>query len=214
MTHKHQKYDDNGRPDKLQQLQTKLKLCRLCPDMAGVPVHGKAVYSPVMLIGQAPGIKEAERNRPFAWTAGKTLFKWFASIGVEEQHFRQHIYMTAVCRCFPGKAKKTGDRLPNMQEINRCRQWLSQEIAIIRPRLIIPVGKLAINQIITIQRLQDIVGQQFRARFCQHTCDFVPLPHPSGASTWFRTEPGKGLLEQALQQIAQHEAWQAAVNGG
>ena len=70
--------------------------------MTGPVVTGNPVDSPVMLIGQAPGDKEGPLGKPFAWTAGKTMFKWFSSIGIEEEHFRNNIYMAAVCRCFPG----------------------------------------------------------------------------------------------------------------
>ena len=49
----------------------------------------KAVLSPVMLIGQAPGDKEGPAGRPFAWTAGKTLFGWYRQLGVDEEQFRE-----------------------------------------------------------------------------------------------------------------------------
>ncbi len=55
------------------------------------------------------------RNRawaaPFAWTAGRQLFKWFASLGLDEATFRSRVYMAAVCRCFPGKRPTGGDRV-------------------------------------------------------------------------------------------------------
>jgi uracil-DNA glycosylase family 4 len=117
-----------------------LRRCRDCPRMTGPPVHGEAVLSPVLLLGQAPGTREIEQGRPFCWTAGKTLFGWFGGIGLAEQGFRQRVYMSAVCRCFP-----------------------------------------------------------------------VPLPHPSGASAWFKTEPGLSLLPRALELIGAHPAWQAIV---
>src|SRR4051812_17247416 len=91
-----------------------LRECRLCPAMNRPAVSGGAVVSKVMLIGQAPGDKEPVLGRPFAWTAGKTLFRWFEeSCGIDEAAFRQRIYMAAVCRCFPGKSPKGGDRVPS-----------------------------------------------------------------------------------------------------
>ena len=86
--------------------QEALRRCRDCPEMTGPPVVGNAVLSPVMLIGQAPGTREIEVGRPFAWTAGKTLFRWFEGLGLTEQQLRERIYMSAVCRCFPGKNPK------------------------------------------------------------------------------------------------------------
>jgi uracil-DNA glycosylase len=70
--------------------------------MARPVVTGTAVVSPVMIIGQAPGPHEGELGRPFAWTAGKTMFGWFEQIGMTEAMFRRSVYMAAVCRCFPG----------------------------------------------------------------------------------------------------------------
>src|SRR5580692_4113289 len=82
----------------------RLRACRLCPAMHKPVVSGGAVVSRVMLVGQAPGDKEPVMGRPFAWTAGKTLFRWFnEAAGMSEQMFRSSIYMAAVCRCFPGK---------------------------------------------------------------------------------------------------------------
>ncbi|MFK5985830.1 MAG: uracil-DNA glycosylase family protein [Pseudomonadota bacterium] len=194
--------------NELKNHQLQLKKCTLCNEMVGVPVHGQAVISSIMLIGQAPGIKEAGEDKPFAWTAGKTLFKWFNGIGVDEQQFRQSVYMTAVCRCFPGRKGKGGDRVPNKSEIKNCSRWLSAEINIIQPRLILLVGKLAINQVLPVKKLTDIIGTQISHEFFDHKCDFIALPHPSGASTWFRSEPGVSLLAESLQLIQKHSSWQ------
>ena len=83
-----------------------LSNCSRCPEMIGPVVSGSPVLSPILLIGQAPGDKEGGFGKPFAWTAGKTLFKWFEPIGLDEETFRQRVYMAAVCRCFPGKTPR------------------------------------------------------------------------------------------------------------
>ena len=175
--------------------------------MIGPVVTGQPVCSPVMLIGQAPGDKEGPAGKPFAWTAGKTLFKWFTEIGLDEERFRSRVYMAAVCRCFPGKNPKGGDRVPDNSEIERCRQWLEAEYAMLKPGLLLPVGKLAIAQYLPVNKLTDVIGQQHRLTVDAIECDLIPLPHPSGASTWHRTEPGKSLLQEALGLIANHPAW-------
>jgi len=192
--------------------QKKLSQCTLCENMQGPPVYGEACMSSIMLIGQAPGFKEIEVHKPFAWTAGKTLFSWFNQINLQEEWFRQHVYMSAICRCFPGKIHngkrlKTGDRVPEKSEIQNCSQWLQSEIDILQPRLIIPLGKLAISQFIQFSKLTEVIGKSHPANISSFECDLIPLPHPSGASTWPRTEPGKTLLTQALQLIQHHPAW-------
>ncbi|GAB4268653.1 MAG: uracil-DNA glycosylase family protein [Methylomicrobium sp.] len=176
--------------------------------MIGPVVSGSAVFSPILLIGQAPGDKEGGFGKPFAWTAGKTLFKWFERIGLNETEFRSHVYMAAVCRCFPGKNPGGGDRVPNRQEIENCASWLHAEIELLKPELLLPVGKLAIAQLMPVKKLNDVIGDIHRIDYHGHSVDAIPLPHPSGASTWHRTEPGIGLLDAALQKLANHPAWQ------
>jgi uracil-DNA glycosylase len=172
----------------------------------GPPVHGPAVASRIFLLGQAPGPHEARIGRPFAWTAGKTLFRWLArATGADEETARARIYIAAVVRCFPGKATGGGDRLPTPEECGRWRHFVAREIEILRPRLVIPVGRLAIQEVLGhAEPLAAVVGRELRTRFHGLSVDVIPLPHPSGASTWFKVEPGRTLLEDALRLIAAH----------
>jgi uracil-DNA glycosylase len=187
---------------------TALLGCTLCPKMHRPAVSGGAVISRVITVGQAPGVKEPVLGRPFAWTAGKTLFGWFQrTCGISEAEFRAAIYMAAVCRCFPGKNGAGGDRVPDAGEIVRCGQWLDAEIALLRPALVIPIGKLAIQQFVVFDKLTDVIGKALAVTLGGHTFEIVPLPHPSGASPWHRMEPGKTLLDQALRRIVNHPAW-------
>ncbi len=171
-------------------------------------VSGGAVFSRVMAIGQAPGNKEPVLGRPFAWTAGKTLFGWVQrACGMTEAEYRASIYMAAVCRCFPGRSRTGGDRVPDAGEIATCRDWLEAEMEILAPQLVIPIGKLAIAQFIEFDKLTEVIGGIFPVEFRGHHFDLIPLPHPSGASPWHRMEPGLTLLDQALKRIASHPAW-------
>ena len=185
-----------------------LRGCTICPKMHRPAVSGGAVISRVISVGQAPGTKEPVLGRPFAWTAGKTLFGWFQrACGMSEAEFRATIYMAAVCRCFPGKNAAGGDRVPDAGEIVNCARWLDAEIALLRPALVIPIGKLAIQQFMAFDKLTDVIGKKFLIRHGDHRFEIVPLPHPSGASPWHRMEPGKTLLDQALRLIVSHPAW-------
>ena len=175
--------------------------------MIGPVVVGHPAHSGIIQIGQAPGPYEGKLGRPFAWTAGRTLFKWYDTIGVSEQVFREQVYMAAVCRCFPGKNPKGGDRVPDRTEISQCAHWLREEAAILQPELVIPVGKLAISQLLGVGPLDAVVGQIHQVDYFGHTLDVIPLPHPSGLSTWFKVEPGKSLLREALGLMARHPVW-------
>ena len=111
-----------------------LRACERCPRMHRPAVVGRGGASRVLLVGQAPGDKEPKLGRPFAWTAGKTLFKWFhAALGWSEDEVRDRIYFAAVCRCFPGKRPEGGDRVPAPDEIAECGAWLELEFALLRP---------------------------------------------------------------------------------
>lgn len=201
------------RQTRLQHHVDSLHACRKCPNMQSNPVSGGPVLSRVMLVGQAPGGKEPVLGRPFAWTAGKAMFKWFEQeIGVTETEFRRSVYMAAVCRCFPGKNSQGGDRVPSRQEIILCGEWLRAEIAILQPELVIAVGKLAIGQFVDeLPVLTELVGQIVRIHKFGQDLEIVPLPHPSGASPWHRIEPGKTLTRKALALIKNHPAWIARV---
>ena len=185
----------------------RLRRCRLCPRMHRPVVVGPPVASRIILVGQAPGDKEPKLGRPFAWTAGKTLFSWFqAALGWTEEETRTRLYFAAVCRCFPGKKPSGGDRVPDDDEIANCSRWLEREFELLRPRLVLPVGKLAITRFLGERPLSEVIGRSFRVAYGGHEVDVVPLPHPSGASPWHRMEPGKTLLRQALALVAVHPA--------
>jgi uracil-DNA glycosylase len=203
--------DERKRRDLLL-LHRELDACRACPKMIGPVVHGPAVASRVLLLGQAPGPREGSLGKPFAWTAGRTMFGWFdRALGIDEERFRATVYMAAVARCFPGKANGGGDRRPDSDEVARCETWLAREVAILEPDLVLAVGTLAIERVIgTKAPLAEIVGTIRRVRWYGRDVDVIPLPHPSGASPWHRIEPGKTLLDKALRRLARHPAMQAA----
>ena len=117
-------------------MHRELAACTACPKMIGPVVHGPAIDSRVILVGQAPGPREGSFGRPFAWTAGRTMFRWFEeALGVDEATFRKRIYMAAVARCFPGKASGGGDRRPDAVEVEQCKTWLQREADILKPEL-------------------------------------------------------------------------------
>jgi uracil-DNA glycosylase len=197
----------------LEVLHRELDGCRACSNMIGPVVHGPPVPSAIFLVGQAPGPREGSFGRPFAWTAGRTLFRWFEeATGATEDRVRKAVYFAAVARCFPGKAKGGGDRRPDPGEIERCRTYLEQEVRILCPKLVLPVGTMAIEEVLGHKGpLADVVGKKARARYHGLDVDVIALPHPSGASTWHRMEPGKTLLGRAKRLLAEHPAIQRAL---
>lgn len=185
-----------------------LAVCRLCPNVLGSPVVGAVADARVLLVGQAPGPREMEQHRPFAFTAGQRLFSWFERLGVSEDEFRKHVYMAAVIRCFPGRDPKAGgDRVPAPEEIANCGAHLDREIALLAPRLVIAVGTLAAQQLVGSAQLKDVVGRVHCVARAGKRFDVVVLPHPSGRSTWTNKPENAKLLERSLALIGAHAAW-------
>jgi uracil-DNA glycosylase len=191
-----------------------VRACARCPDMIGPVVTPRPVVSKIYLAGQAPGPREGQLGRPFAWTAGRQLFKWLEGLGVDEETFRARAYIGAMCRCFPGKAASGGDRVPSAAEVEACSRWMRRELELLEPELVIPVGKLAIAAFLPdAKTLADVIGRRFRCKPFGIETDVIPLPHPSGASTWFKMAPGKELLAKALRAIGRHPAWRDVSRG-
>jgi uracil-DNA glycosylase len=188
-------------PIPFQQHIERLFACRACPTVAGLPVTGAVEGARVMLVGQAPGPREESFGRPFAYTAGQRLFRWFEQIGMDEAAFRRRVHIGAVIRCFPGRAAAGGDRLPSPAEISRCRVHLDTEIALLRPLLVIAVGTVAAKELVGRAELRSIVGVVQRVERAGHSFDVVVLPHPSGRSTWLNKPENAELLEQSLRLI-------------
>jgi uracil-DNA glycosylase len=183
-----------------------LDACRACghADSAIVPILSSARSPKVMLVGQAPGQVEASpgERRAFAGRAGKTMFRWLAGIGVDEPTFRSRVYIAAVTRCYPGPSPSgRGDRVPSRFEQEQCSQWLDAELRLIRPRLLIPVGKLAMEKFLPPAPLDTIVGKVHEVEHAGGRSRVIPLPHPSGASSWVNAPEHRVLLERALKEI-------------
>jgi uracil-DNA glycosylase len=160
----------------------------------------------MMLIGQAPGITELEVRRPFAGRAGKELFRWFASIDVTEDDFREHVYMTAITKCYPGRVPGgAGDRRPSGREIALCRPFLEAQLDLVRPSAMLLVGGLAIDRYFPKRPLTEIIGKRFEI----DGVATIPLPHPSGASRWLNASGNRALLTEALRHV--RDEWERCV---
>jgi len=156
-----------------------------------------------MLVGQAPGKVEAEGGIPFSGRAGRTLFGWLERAGLDETSARHSIYISAITRCFPGPHPSgRGDRVPTREEQSSCGDWLDGELRIIQPKLLIPVGRLAIERFLPAERLRDLIGTKRTVWHVGGSSLVIPLPHPSGASSWIFQPENKILVDRAIDLLA------------
>ncbi|HEX6050714.1 MAG TPA: uracil-DNA glycosylase family protein [Gemmatimonadaceae bacterium] len=183
-----------------------LRACRRCAfaDPAVLPVTSGARTPLAMLVGQAPGKTEVVDRRPFAGRAGRTLFRWFAEAGISEDVARERIYIAAITRCYPGASPSgRGDRVPSPAQIAACSSWLDAELEIVSPRVLIPVGRLAIERFLGPRPLDEQVGRAHVLENVPGQPAAIPLPHPSGASSWIHGPGHMDLVRESLRLIRQ-----------
>ena len=188
----------------LDRLHRRMRRCRRCLEL-GCSIVPPAIFTGgigarVMIIGQAPGSSEVEADRPFNAQSGTRLFKWLAQAGFDETEFRARQYMTSVTKCFPGKASSGGgDRRPTTIEIEACRPFLDEQLDLVQPKLVIPVGRLAIDVFFADRPpLEQVIGTE-------HSLDgrsVISLPHPSGASRWHQIPANRARIAKAIRLLA------------
>ena len=180
--------------------------CRLCVE-AGYPLESLPVIAPgagqrAYLFGQAPGIVEGEERRPWRGRAGKTLRRW---LELDEDEFYATFYCASVTRCYPGRARSgRGDRTPTPVEQRLCERWRDAELRLLRPKLIVTVGGLAARRLLGLTSVTESVGR----RYDLDGVVAIPLPHPSGASSWLnvpanreRVAAAVGVIKDALDTL-------------
>jgi uracil-DNA glycosylase len=180
-------------------LERDTERCRACAD-AGFPLESLPVRVPgsgqrAYMFGQAPGIAEGEQRLPWRGRAGQTLRRW---LELDEETFYGTFFCASVTRCYPGRAPSgRGDRTPTPREQDLCEFWRDWELELLRPKLIVAVGGLAIRRLLGITQLTDAIGERFE----RDGVPVVPLPHPSGASSWPHVPANRARLDRALSLV-------------
>ncbi len=175
------------------------RVCRLCSE-AGYPLESWPVLAPgdtqrAYMFGQAPGIVEGEERLPWRGRAGKTLRRW---LELDEDEFYATFYCASVTRCYPGRAPSgRGDRTPTPEEQALCERWRDAELRLLRPLLVVTVGGLAARRLLGVKSVTECVG----VRYELDGAVAVPLPHPSGASSWLNLPENRARLTQAVGLI-------------
>jgi uracil-DNA glycosylase len=190
----------------LASLQRDTARCRACAE-AGYPLESLPVRAPLAmrpqrayLFGQAPGVVEGEERLPWRGRAGRTLRRW---LELDETAFYATFYCASVTRCYPGRAPSgRGDRTPTPQEQELCAFWRDWELELLRPRLIVTVGGLALRRLLGLPRLTACVGERYE----RDGAAVVPLPHPSGASGWLNVAANRDRLEVAIGLVREELA--------
>jgi uracil-DNA glycosylase len=183
----------------LEQLHRSIAGCRLCPRVVPPPILWAQDHHRALMVGQAPGITEPVRGLPFAGAAGRKLVTWLAPLGIEShEDLLERFAFASVTKCYPGRVPGgRGDRVPGRDERERCRPWTDATVRLCDPRVVVPVGRLAIDDWIGRAPLAEVVGRRFE----RDGRIVVPLPHPSGASAWTNSAENRALVAEAVAQL-------------
>jgi uracil-DNA glycosylase len=183
----------------LASLKRAQRTCRACVE-AGYPLESLPVIAPgegqrAYLFGQAPGIVEGDERRPWRGRAGKTLRRW---LELDEDEFYSTFYCASVTRCYPGRARSgRGDRTPAPEEQRLCKGWRDEELRLLRPKLVVTVGGLAARRLLGLTSVTESVGK----RDDLNGAVAIPLPHPSGASSWLNVPANRERVAAAVRVI-------------
>ena len=183
----------------LSSLQRDLARCRACVE-AGYPLESLPVRAPfahqrAYMYGQAPGVEEGTERLPWRGRAGRTLRRW---LELDDDAFYSTFYCASVTRCYPGRAPSgRGDRTPTPREQELCAFWRDWELELLRPELIVPVGGLALRRLLGLSKLTECIG----VRYERDGVPVIPLPHPSGASSWPNLPVNRERLYRAIALV-------------
>lgn len=155
----------------MRDLEPQIKVCTRCrlsqSRTQAVPGVGPG-NAQIMFIGEAPGFYEDQQGEPFVGPAGKFLNELLSQIGLE----RKDVFITNVVKCRPPQ-----NRDPQPDEIETCRVWLDQQIALIKPKVIVTISRYAMARWFPEKKISEIHGRA--RRFGDLVV--VPMYHPAAA---------------------------------
>ena len=122
----------------------------------------------IMIVGEAPGASEDKQGRPFVGRAGKLLDELLAEAGLE----RDQVYITNVV-----KARPPGNRDPRADEVAHHMPWLETQLALIQPKLVVPLGRHALAHFSDSAKISEVHGTEITER----GRTLFPLYHPAAA---------------------------------
>lgn len=180
----------------LDELHRDITECRLCPLCEGrthaVPGEGNK-KTKVMFVGEAPGRDEDLQGRPFVGQAGRLLTTMLAEIGIK----REDVFIANVLKCRP-----PDNRNPMPDEIEACSPYLYAQIAVIKPKVVCPLGTFAIKVLLG----KDFpVGQVHGKLYRRHGIFFLPMYHPA-ALLHRNSEAMRTAMKDDMQKLKNHIA--------
>lgn len=161
--------------------------CKLCKGRSNaVPGSGPA-RADVFFLGEGPGAREDEQGLPFVGRSGRYLDRLLESVGLN----REQVFITNVVKCRP-----PSNRDPHVSEVDACTPYLDGQLQIIRPRLVVTLGRFAMRRFFSDGQISEIHGQPRRV----NATVYLPLYHPAAALY-------RGSLRAVVEEDFQKIRW-------
>ena len=167
--------------------------CELCKTRHNIVFSGGIPNNKLMLIGEAPGYYEDMQGEPFVGKAGQLLDKIFASVGLSRQ---KDVYICNTLKCRP-----PDNRDPLPEEKAACREYLDAQIEILKPRIILLCGRVAVESMMNTKTgITRLRGKWYEGPYFSK---MMPIFHPSYLLRNDSREKGspKWLMWQDIQEI-------------
>ncbi|NJE11283.1 type-4 uracil-DNA glycosylase [Thermococcus sp. MAR1] len=169
-----------GKEEAMRKLEERIRNCQKCPlgRLRTNAVPGSGSYdAKVMFVGEAPGYWEDQKGLPFVGRAGRILDELLAEIGLS----REEVYITNIVKCRPPE-----NRDPTEEEIRACSPYLDRQIDLIRPKVIVPLGRHSMGYILEkfgfeVEPISKIHGKTFEAHTLFGRFVIMPTYHPAVA---------------------------------
>lgn len=155
----------------LEEIAKQISTCTACPLHAArkntVPGEGNPIRPDIMFVGEGPGADEDMQGRPFVGAAGQLLNKMIGAMGYK----REEVFIANIVKCRP-----PGNRVPLPEEMRACVPYLKAQIALIKPKIIVALGKTAVQGLLQ----EDVAITKFRGTWCRYEgIDLMPTYHPA-----------------------------------
>tara|TARA_Y100000592_G_scaffold54673_1_gene86193 strand:+ start:1474 stop:2127 length:654 start_codon:yes stop_codon:yes gene_type:complete len=189
--------------EQLRQEYSSCELCSLCPKKTGINgvVKSSGPVSSIAIVGEAPGADEDVSAQPFVGRAGRMLDKLLQGARIK----RSQVFITNAVKCRPTQNKGKKNRTPTIDEQESCRPWLYKELEIVKPKVIITLGKISTQSVLALPKnftLGEYVNQAHETHLRRESCpdiitdmyNVVPCWHPS-----YLMQHGRKKFDEAVE---------------
>lgn len=177
--------------DQLHEVMVRCTRCDLALSRTRVVPGVGAADAGLLIVGEAPGASEDRQGEPFVGASGRLLDEMLGIAGIE----RERVFIANVVRCRPPE-----NRSPRVGEIRACAGWLAEQIRLLDPRLVVVLGRFALQHFVPDGRISLLQGELLRVDYRDRPLQLFPLLHPAAV---LRSPDKRPTYEEHFRRLGQ-----------